>query len=161
MKTTILKNPTIKNILSALAVAVFGFILLNLTFILYYFFHSFIIKILRLFVTIGPESGPRWLPPLIHFSFLVFIGFISWFVLKSKMKVLLKTIYMTVPLAVLFVTLGIFLYNWPIAVYSLGALISAGILYYFYRTKQPWIYYYTLILVALALAIMTLMGVEI
>ena len=96
-----------------------------------------------------------------HGSFVVIIGIISWFVFKSKLKEIYKAIYMTVPLAVVFVTIGIFLFQWPIAVYLLGTLFGIGALYYFYRTKQHWIYYYTLILVGLTLAIFTLLGGEI
>ena len=68
---------------------------------------------------------------------------------------------MTVPLAVVFVTIGIFLYRWSAAAYSLGGLFGAGVLYYLYRAKQPWIYYYTVMLVGLVLAIFSLAGGEI
>jgi hypothetical protein len=54
-----------------------------------------------------------------------------------------------------------FLYRWPVAAYSLGSLFGIGVLYYFYRTKQPWLYYYTVILVGFALAIFSLLGGEI
>ena len=68
---------------------------------------------------------------------------------------------MTVPLVVIFVTIGIFLYHWPLVPYLVGGLFAIGVLFYLYRTKQPWLYYYTLILVALSLMILTLLGVEI
>jgi len=68
---------------------------------------------------------------------------------------------MTVPLAVVFVTFGMFLYRWPVAAYTLGSLFSISVLYYFYHTKQPWLYYYTVILVSLTLLLAGLLGVEI
>jgi hypothetical protein len=68
---------------------------------------------------------------------------------------------MTVPTAVALATIGIFLYRWPVVAFSTGGLFSVGVLCSFYRTKQPWIYYYTVILVATTLAIMTFLGVEI
>lgn len=68
---------------------------------------------------------------------------------------------MTVPLAVVLISLGIFFYRWPVVVYLSGGLFSISVLYYFHRTRQPWLYYYTLILVNITLAIFTLLGGEI
>jgi len=59
------------------------------------------------------------------------------------------------------VTLGMFLFSSPLPAFSLGALLVIGVLYYFYRTKQPWLYYYAVILISLTLAIFTLSGGEI
>jgi hypothetical protein len=156
-----IKNPVLKNILSAVAVAGFGFILLNIAFIFDFIFQSLIIGAIKFFVAGDPFMEFFWFPPMMHLLFAGVIGLISWFVLKSKLRPLLKAIYMTVPLAVVFVTIGIFLYRWPIAVFSLSGLFGAGVLYYLYRAKQPWIYYYTVILVGLVLAIFSLAGGEI
>lgn len=155
------KNPIVKNILSAVAVAVFGFILLNLTFIFDFLFQSAVIWCIKLFTPVNPLMDWHWFPPMMHISFVILIGLISCFIFRSNLRVLYKAIFMTVPLAVVFVTIGIFLYRWPIAVYSLGALFFLGVLYYFYRTKQPWLYYYTLILISLLVLIAGFLGVEI
>ena len=74
---------------------------------------------------------------------------------------LYKAIYMTVPFAVVFLTIGIFLFRWPVLAYSVSGLFFFGVLYYFYRTRQPWLYYYTLILVAFVMLIAGLLGIEI
>lgn len=155
------KNPIVKNILSAVAVAVFGFILLNLTFMFDFLIQSLVKGLIELFTPVDLMTNFQWLPPAMHSLFAVIIGIISWLVFRSKLGVLYKAIYMTVPLAVVFATLGIFLGRWPVAAYSLGSLLSIGVLYYFYRTKQPWLYYYTLILVGLTFTIIGLFGVEI
>jgi len=156
-----LKNPLVKNILSALAVAGGGFILLNLTFLFDFFFQSLIDWFIKLFIAVDINRAWQWYPPLKHFLFVFVIAIISWFVFKSKLKTLYKAIYMTVPLAVVFVSIGIFFYRTPLVAYFLGGLITFGLLYHFYRTKKPWLYYYTVILVALTLAIFSLMGGEI
>jgi hypothetical protein len=161
INNSLLKNSIIKNILSAVAVAVFGFILLNLTFLLDFIFQRLIDAVIRPFTQININMDWQWFPPVKHFLFVIVIGIISWFVFKSKLKTLLKAIYMTVPLAVMFVSLGIFFYQTPLVAYLLGALITLGLLYYFYRTKKPWLYYYSLILVSLTLTISSLMGVDI
>ena len=154
------KNQIVKNILSALAVAFFGFILLNLIFLFDFIYQSAIRGIAILFIPLGSETNMYWFPSL-HGSFVVIIGIISWFVFRTKLRVLYKAIYMTVPVAVVLATMGIILYRWQVISYSIEALLCIGTLYYFYRTKQPWIYYYTLILVSLTLAIYTLTGGEI
>lgn len=160
-KNFMFKNPIVKNILSAVAVAGFGFILLNITFMFDFLLHMLVTVIIKLFVPVNPAMDYSWFPPMMHTLFVVVIGLISWLIFKSKLSVLYNAIYMTVPSAVVFATLGIFLYRWPVVAYSLGSLISIGVLYYFYRTKQPWLYYYTVILVGLVLAIFSLLGGEI
>ena len=157
----LLKNPLVKNILSAVAVAIFGFILLTLTFLFDFIFQSVIRALVSLFIPLNPDTDIFWLPLLFHGSFVVAIGLISWLVFRSKLKVLYKAIYMTVPVAVVLATVGIFLYSWPIVSYSVGSLLCISALYYFYRTKQPWLYYYAVVLVGLTLAIFTLLGGEI
>ena len=156
----LLKNLLVKNILLALVVTIFGFILLILTFLFDFIFQSAIRGFIGFF-TLLDTNNLYWFSPLMHFLFVVVIGLISWFVFRSKLKVLYKAIYMTVPVAVVLVTVGIFLYRWPIASYFVGSLLCIFTLYYFYRTKQIWLYYYAVILVGLTLAIFTLLGGEI
>jgi hypothetical protein len=153
------RNPWVKNIISALAVAAFGFVLLNLTFL----FNFLVVKLIGLFVSEEFMSTHQWqcFPMMRHAFFLVIIGLISWLVFRSKLGTLYKAIYMTVPLAVIFVTLGMFLYHWPVVPYLVGGLFTIGVLFYLYRTKQPWLYFYTVILVALSLMIFTILGGEI
>ena len=160
-KRGLLRNQAVKNILSVLAVPVFGMILLNLTFMLDYLFQSVIDFGIRLFTRVDVNMAWGWFPPVKHALFVILICLISWRVFRSKLGVLLKAIYMTVPLAVVFVTIGMCLYRWPVIVYLVGGLFGIGILYYFYRSKKHWLYYYTLILVALTLMIISLLGGEI
>jgi hypothetical protein len=160
-KSRALKNKTIKNILSALAIAIFGFILLNITFLFDAAYQALVRGFVEGFFNLGPESNLYWFPPLLHISFVIIILLISWFVLKSKLKAIYKAIYMTVPVATIFVTIGMFFYQWPFVVYSLSILFGLGVLYYFYRTKRSWIFYYTLILIGLVMLLMALTGMEI
>ncbi|MDD3887562.1 MAG: hypothetical protein PHN19_02200 [Patescibacteria group bacterium] len=157
----IFQNKIVKNILSALAIAFFGLILLNLTFIFDALYQGIIRGIVNLFIPFNPESRLYWLPFLFHGSFVIIIGLISWPIFISKIRVLFKAIYMTVPTAVILVTLGMFLSNFPIVLYSISILLCIATLYLFYKTKQSWLYYYTVILVSLALTIYNLLGGEI
>lgn len=161
MESSMFKNPIVKNILSALAVAGGGFVLLNLAFLFDFLFQSLLDVIIGLFTTADINMAWAWYPPVKHSLFVIIIGLISWFVFRSKLAVLYKAIFMTVPLAVIFVTFGIFFYRWPAVVYSLGSLFAAAVLYYFYRNKQPWLYYYTVILIGIVMLLAGILGVEI
>ena len=135
--------------------------LLGFMFLLDFLFQSLVDGVVRFFTPDDFNMAWHWFPPTKHAMFVVVIGLISWPIFRSKLHTLYKAIYMTVPLAVVFVTAGIFLYRWPVLPYLVGALLTAGVLFYLYRTKRPWLYFYTVILVALSLMILTLLGVEI
>jgi hypothetical protein len=161
MNTSFLKNPIVKNILSSVAIAGFGFVLLNITFIFDALFQNLVDGVSKIFIPVDLNMALYWYPPVKHAMFLIIIGLISWFIFKSRLGVLYKAIYMTVPLVVVFVTMGMFLNRSPMAALLLGSLFCIGVLYYFYRSKQSWLYYYTVILVGLVLAIFSLSGGEI
>ena len=144
-----------------MAVAVFGFILLGLTFLFDFLLQSLVDRVVRFFTPDDFNMAWYWFPPTKHAMFMVIIGLISWPIFRSKLGSLYKAIYMTVPLAVVFATIGILLYHWPVLPDLVGGLFAIGVLFYLYRTKQPWLYLYTVILVALSLMIFTLLGGEI
>ncbi len=156
-----LKNPHVKNVLSALVVAIFGFILLNLTFLLDFFFQNLVDRFIKFFIPHNLNMSNSWFPLMKHAMFVVIIGLISWYIFRSKLGLLYKAIYMTVPVVVVLATFGIFLYHWPLIAISVGSLLTVGTLYYFHRTKQSWLYYFSVIIVPLVLLIMTLAGGEI
>jgi hypothetical protein len=161
MTIALFRKPIAKNTLSVIAVPAFGFILLNLTFAFDFIFQSVIDGAVKLLTLTDSNMAWSWFPPVKHIAFVAIVGLVSWFVFRSKLGVLYKAIYMNVPLAVVFVTLGMFLFHIPLAAFLLGGLLVVGLLYYFYRTKQPWLYYYSLILVAAAIVLVGILGVEI
>lgn len=163
MKNALLKNPIVRKVAAALGLAGLGFVLLNLAFVLDAVFQGIIRLIVRLFApnAIGPNSSWFWLPPLMHFSFAALIGLLTWLVLRSKLRAFFKATFLTVPMAVVLVTLGMFLGRWPYISYPLGIILVAGVLCLFHRAKQPWLYYYAVILTSLTLAVFTLTGGEI
>jgi hypothetical protein len=150
-------NPWIKNILSALAVAVLGFVLLNLTFLL----NFLLFKLIDLCLPHELITAFPWFPMVRYALFLVIIILISWPVFRSKLSTLYKAIYLAVPTTVVLVSIGIFMYRWPPAAYLVGGIFAAGILFYLYCMRQPWLYYYAVLLVALTLMVFTLLGGQI
>jgi hypothetical protein len=161
MKIAFFKKPIIKNILSIIVIPIFGFILLNITFLLNAVFQGILRRFLMIFINFDTEMNFRWLPGLMRILFVVFILIISFFVLRTKMKPIFKAIFLFVPTATILVTIGIFFYQIPAISYVIGFLLISGVIYYFYKTKQPWLYYYSVILISLVLAVFTLTGGEI
>jgi len=156
-KSNLLKHPLVKNILSAVVVAAAGFVLLNLTFLFYFLVFQFF----DIFARSNPESIPQWIPPARAIIFMAIIALLSWVIFRSKLPTLVKAIFMTVPTAVVLAMIGILLYPSPVLPYLVGALLTIGVLFYFYRTHKPWLYFYSVTLVALTLMIFTLTGGEI
>lgn len=152
-----IKNPYIRNTLLALVVALVGFILLNLTFLLY----ALIINGVSLLFPKDFAMTSGWYMPVMMST--ISLGFIIgyWFVFKSKLKEIYKATLMTVPTAIILVGVGISLYRWPLAAYIVSVSLITGTLFYFYKSKQPWIYWFAIIIVAVALVIMNLAGTDI
>ncbi|MDI6816455.1 MAG: hypothetical protein QME41_04600 [Actinomycetota bacterium] len=146
-----IKNPIMRNILSAVVVVAFGFILLNLTFM----FFALVTKFFELFLPFNlvPISG------LIAGSMIITV--LSWFIFRSKLGTIYKAIYMTVPVAVVLALIGILFYRWSWLSITLGGLFSVSILIYLIRARKSWLYSLSLILVSLVLLIMTLLGIDI
>jgi hypothetical protein len=141
----------------ALFVALVGFVLLNLTFLLY----AAIVNAIGLFLPADFASTNSWYMPItmLVISICIIIGY--WFVFKSKIKEIYKATLMTVPAAIILAIDGIELYRWPVIAYSVGVVLTLGILYYFYRTKRSWLYWFAVIIVAVVFLVMNLTSVEI
>jgi hypothetical protein len=148
-------------ILYILAIPIFGYILLGLTFLLDALFQGLIDFLINLFIHLNPNMTLYWYPPLKHSLFVVLIGIISWFIFKSELKDIYKAIYLFVPMATVYVTLGIFFYTIPFLPYILSFLVFLGVLHYIHKKKLSWIYYYSLLLISLLMLIVALAGVEI
>ena len=156
-----IKNPILKNVLTALLVAVLGYVALGLTFILDALYQSVIRAIVQPFVSSNLEMTYNWWPLLMTGTFFIIMGIISWFVLKTILATFWKAVFMTVPIGLVLMAIGMNLYRWPIAVYSLGTLFTGGLLFYFIYKKKPWLYSFSLLFVSLSLLIMMLTGAEI
>jgi hypothetical protein len=153
-----MNNSSVKNVLSALAVAAVSFALLNLTFLLF-------AALAQIFESVPNSGSPQLEPePNLPVAFVigaVVIGFASKLVFCSKLNIIFKAAFLTVPAAVILVLIGVAFYPWPVIPYLFGGLLILGFLYYLYRTKRHWLYQYAVMLIAFVLAIMGLTGMEI
>jgi len=151
----LLKNPCVKNILSALAVATLGYILVIFTvFIGQNQWHDLLARIVNIFIPIDFRSTPvppdvpnphPWFNWMVQISWVVLIGLIFWVLFRSKIGNLLKAAFIPVPLVIYESILASHIEN-RVFLLIVRMLILIGILFYLYRTKQPWLYHYSVIL---------------
>ncbi|MBN1618610.1 hypothetical protein JW887_04720 [Candidatus Dojkabacteria bacterium] len=156
-----INHPIIKNILKILIIVVLGFILLNVVFLLDFAYQSLIRSFLMNFLVNDPEANFFWIPLLMHGSFAALICVVSYFVLKTRISALLKATYMSVPICVVLVTVGIFLYRWQVIAILVCLIVVLVILTFLRLKKLSWEYYFSLIFYSSGLLIMILLGVEI
>jgi hypothetical protein len=151
-------------ILSAVIVTIAGFIMLNLAFL---FVSTIPNGLLLLYVRVISNNYPDINTTImLGYIFLIFsillLSFISFFILKSKkFKLIYKASYSIIPLATVYAVIGRTLFQLPIIVYLISALFFIGVFYYLYKTKKPWLYYYSLILISVIMLIGSLLHVDI
>ena len=145
-------------ILALFIIPIGGLVLLNLGFLM----TGVIRFVLARLLISGGEEPARWVPIVIHISTAVIFLIASLLILRSeRLKDVYKAMFSVVPIAVLLVYTGMFLFEWPIAVYAVSIVIVAAILFYLYKTKRPWMYYYALFLISSALLYMQINGIDI
>lgn len=132
-----------KNVLSTFVIVIGGFLLLNLAFILAAFVINFTIS----FMGVDRNQAP---PMIGRVVYLVLIALISWFIFRSKLNDTIKATYLTVPLMIVFVMLGLTLYQQPKwIITAIGVLIISGTLAFIKIKKFSWLYYFSILYVAL------------
>lgn len=146
-------KPWVKAALSMLCIIVGGFILFNIAFML-------VALVMRILAFV---DGTQGIPPAYgRFIVVILIFVISWFIFRSKLNDLIKATYLTMPLMVVLVMIGIYSFQLSQSVvYILGGIVVAALLYYIYKKKLSWLYYFaTAYVVAVALFVM-IAGIEI
>lgn len=152
-------KPWQKNVLSALVIVGGGFLLFNAAFML----AAFVGTACTFLVGAISQTDDFALNPMFWWLvFIVIIMVVSWFVLRTKWNVLVKATYLTMPLMVALIFTGVLLFKRPTWVPAVaGAAIVCAVLFFLYRKKLPWQYYFAVLYTgALALYVM-LAGVEI
>lgn len=152
-----IKNPILKNALSALAVLVSIPILLTLIFLFYALIFNFYDRI----ITGSQNAGPNPYFILRPITLFVILAVLAWFIFRSKLATLYKAIYTTVPVATILAFIAIYFNGRPVLIYSLGALFSIGVLVYLFFKKKSWLYYFSVIAVSITLLVVGLSGMEI
>lgn len=148
-------------ILHSLAVAVLGFIFLNLAFLLDYAYQSLIRLIISPLLTIDLFRATFWFPMGLHVSYVFLIAILARFIFKSNIHRIIKAAFLTVPLATVYVTIGIVTYDKPVITYILGTIFGAGTLVYLLRTKRHWLYIFAWALISFMILYGALTGAEI
>ncbi len=148
-----------KNVLSAAAIAVGGFILFNAAFLL----------------AAGVINGFNWLLKQLAgnedfavnmayggYLFVLIILVISWFVFKSKLPALAKAIYLPMPLMVVLIFQATQLFEYPSWIpVTIGVIIVGLVLLYLYKKKLSWLYYFAALFTGAVALYIAIAGVEI
>lgn len=144
-----------KNVLSMLVIVIGGFILFNLAFLLAALVINATMNVLGMAQNEAPHIVGRVL-------YLLLIFLISWFVFRSRLNDTIKATFLTMPLMVILVMIGISFYQqskWMIA--GIGAVIICAVLSYLYKKKLSWLYYFSTFYVAALALYILLSGMEI
>lgn len=155
-RSMMIKNPILRNTLSALAILVSIPIMLTLLFLLY----ALIFNLYDMLIPLKPD-GPNPYFIIRPITLFVILAVLAWFIFRLKIATLYKAIYTTWPVATVMAFVGIYFEHSPILTYSLCALFAIGILGYLFFTKKSWFYYISVIPVSIALLLVKLLGVEI
>ncbi|HEX3018222.1 MAG TPA: hypothetical protein VHP31_10285 [Caproicibacter sp.] len=144
-----------KNILSAFVIMLGGFVLFNAAFLL----SALIINTLQKIMGMPQNTAPSIFSRAFCLT-LIFI--ISWFVLKSKLNTLVKATYLTLPLMVVLVMIGLLLYQQPkFFITAIGTLAVGMLFLYLYKKKLSWQYYFATLYVAVLGLCIILFHIEI
>ncbi len=144
-----------KNILSVLVIVVGGLILFNLAFLLTALVTNAVISFSGKEQFGAVHMIGRGLSVLL-------ILLISWLVLRSHLNDTIKATFLTMPLMVILVIIGISFYEqskWVVA--GIGALIICALIFYLYKKKLPWLYYFSTFYVAALALYVLLSGMDI
>lgn len=152
-------QPWQKTALSVLVITGGGFLLFNAAFMLAALFFQAGNWVVSMITGKGPYPVNQMLWAAL---FLVLLIVASWFVLRSKLPTLAKATFLTMPLMVLLIFLGILFYELPTWIPTMaGILLVGAILFFLIKKRLPWQYYVaTLYTGALALVV-ALTGMEI
>lgn len=135
-------KPWQKNLLSIIIIIIGGFALFNFAFIL-----TALVVRATMIVMRTPENMP---PPYIgRYITVILILIISYIVFKSRLNDTIKATYLTMPLMVILVMIGISLYGqsqWII--YGVGTIVIFATVFYIFKKKLPWLYYFSVLYVA-------------
>lgn len=138
-----------KNIAYILVIVIGGFILFNLAFLL----AALVINATNRFMLMTQSEAS---PVAGRILYLLLICLISWSVFRSRLKDIIKATFFTMPQMVILVMVGINLHQqskWLII--GTGAVIIFAVLFYLYKKKLSWLYFFSVFYVSvLALCVM-------
>lgn len=144
-----------KDLLSMLVIAGGGFILFNLAFML----AAIVINGTSRLIDSSPEAPPSIVGLGIY---LILIVLLSWFVFRSKLNDLAKATFLTVPLMVVLMMVGVqfnLQSKWMIA--AIGVVIVGAVLLFLLKKKLSWLYYFATLYVTLLALYVMFSGMEI
>lgn len=149
-----------KNVLSALAIMIGGFVLFNVAFMMAALVNKTTFFLLSLLIRETDSGFEQWFF-LWHIFFLVIVLVLSFLILRLPVHDLIKAIYFTMPLAVVITEISVQLYPMQVLVYAVNALVIAGVLAFLILKKKSWLYFYATGFVAVVMLVVGILGIDI
>ena len=143
------------NVLSALAIILGGYVLFVAAFMLV------AVTVNGMMALMGmPENAT---PPVAgRIIFLVLLAILSAVVFRLRIPDVVKATYLTMPLMVILVTIGLVFHRLPdIAMAGIGAVVIVGLVLFLVRKKLSWMYYFATAYVSVLALVMMLTGMDI
>lgn len=152
-------KPWQKNILSVIVIVAGGFVLFNLAFLL----AAVTMHACRIAVTLlGGYSVEDMNPMSCRYVYVIIILLLSVFIFKSKFSTLIKATYLTMPLMVILILIGLLFYQQPQWLSIIvGAAIVLATIFFFYKKKLTWQYYIATLYTAMLALYIILSGIDI
>lgn len=136
-----------------------GFVLFNVAFILAFGVHTVSSLTIMPWVKglIDPDSVLfSW-----HYIYMILIMLISVVVLRLNLSPLIKATYLTMPIMVFLVEIGLNFYLYQPVVIGLSIAFITLLLLLIYKKKLPWQYYFSTLYVAILAVIIMVMDIQI
>jgi len=129
-------SPLLKKILEALGIAVIGFVLFNVAFMMFAAIVGIIMMIAK---TSIQNNGLGFL------IFILILLILTTLVFRSKLNIILKSGYLCMPVMSGLVILGILFNKNQLMVFGFAGLFIGVLLGYLWIKKQPWQYLFSVL----------------
>ena len=129
-------SPLLKKILEALGIAVIGFILFNVAFMMFAAILGIIMMIAKTSIQNNGLGFAIFLLILVILTILVF---------RSKLNIILKAGYLCMPVMSVLVMLGVYFNKNQLMVFGFAGLFIGVLFCYLRVMKQPWQYLFSVL----------------
>ncbi|NTV77582.1 MAG: hypothetical protein HGA25_00175 [Clostridiales bacterium] len=151
-----MKKKILETLFFLIIVPIAGYALLHMTFLLDSLYQGLFVN--QLFE--NPTGKYRWFAYFSQGSFALVMLLVSFVFMQSKLPDSIKAIFAPVPAGVIFITISIYFYKFPLVTYTLCVMFYCGSLFHLRKNKKSWIYYYSITLTGLIMLVLGLMGMN-
>ena len=151
----------LQKLLTVISVCGLGFLFLNLAFMTDYAFQMFLMWIISSVADVDMLVQTSALPAVLHIAFLILLAVASSSILRSRVNTVVKAAWLMVPIAAVYLTIGMFTVTYPVIGIIGGILAGAGMLYGIRRYGNHWSYYVSWFAIGAGMLIGAILGLDV